>query len=405
MRMLWKNRSVTGRVVLTLTWCAANGFGADKDVQVRWKDGVRLETEDKTVRIRLGGRLHYDFAAMSQDSGVQERLGALQDGTEPRRARFYLSGVLHEQVDFKFQYDFAGGATRFKDVYLGLSRVPYLGKIRIGHMKEPFSLEEMTSSNNITFMERALPNVFAPSRNAGLLISNHAKERVNWGVGVFRNTDDSGVGQGDGEFNITGRLTGTPWHSDKSKKIVHVGLNYSYRSPSQPRFRFRQRPEAHLAPRFVDTGNLTMPSANLVGPEFTWVQGPASLQAEYLHAGLNPVTGNGNSNFHGYYVSGSYFLTGEQRNYRVSEGRFRGIKPKRNFNSSQGGMGAWEVGLRYSSLDLNHGPVSGGRLNDFTFGLNWYLNPNARVMWNYIHANRDSIGAADIFQMRLQLNF
>ena len=72
-------------------------------------------------------------------------------------------------------------------------------------MKEPFSLEEMTSSNNVTFLERALPNVFAPSRNTGVLISNHVKERVSWGMGVFLDTNDLGVDQGDGEFNFTGR--------------------------------------------------------------------------------------------------------------------------------------------------------------------------------------------------------
>ena len=403
--MPWEKRSIAGRAVLTLTWCVVNGFGADKEVQVEWKDGVRLETKDKTVRIKFGGRIHYDWAAMSQDSGIRQNLGSLQDGTEPRRARIYLSGVLHEHVDFKIQYDFAGGTTKLKDVYLGLTEIPYLGKIRVGHMKEPFSLEEMTSSNNVTFLERALTNAFAPSRNTGLLISNHAKERVSWAVGVFRNTNDLGVGQGDGEFNFAGRLTGTPWHSEKGKKVVHVGLGYSYRSPSEPSFRFSQRPEAHLAPRFVDTGTLRMQSAHLVAPEFAWVFGPASVQTEYVRAGLNPVQGNPNSNFHGYYILGSYFLTGEQRNYRASEGQFRGIKPKRNFNIRQKGMGAWEVAVRYSSLDLNHGPVSGGRLNDFTAGLNWYLNPNARAMWNYIRANRDTIGKADVFQMRLQLNF
>ena len=112
-----------------------------------------------------------------------------------------------------------------------------------------------------------------------------------------------------------------------------------------------------MAPRFVDTGTLRMQSAHLVGPEFAWVHGPASVQAEYIRAGLNPVTGNANANFHGYYLLGSYFLTGEQRNYRASAGQFRGIKPRRNFNLGQKGTGAWEVAVRYSSLDLNHRTV------------------------------------------------
>ena len=405
MRRLWKTGSIAGWMLLTLTWCIVNGLAADTEVQVEWKDGLRLETRDKTVRLRFGGRIHYDWATMSQDSGIQESLGSLQDGTEPRRARIYFSGELHEQVEFKVQYDFAGGTTKFKDVYLGLKGIPVLGKIRLGHMKEPFSLEEMTSSNNVTFLERALPNVFAPSRNTGVLISNHVKERVSWGMGVFLDTNDLGVDQGDGEFNFTGRLTGTPWHAAKGKKVVHLGLGYSHRSPSEPDFRYRQRPEAHLAPRFVDTGTLRMHSAHLVGPEFALVHGSASVQAEYIRAGLNPVTGNATSNFHGYYLLGSYFLTGEQRNYRASAGQFRGIKPRRNFSLGQKGTGAWEVAVRYSSLDLNHGTVSGGKLDDFTAGLNWYLNPNARVMWNYIRANRESLGKAGVFQMRFQVNF
>ena len=405
MRMLWKKRNIAGRMVLALTWCVVNGFGADKEVEVEWKDGVRLETKDKSVQFRFGGRIHYDWAAMSEDSGVRQSLGALQDGTEARRARLYFSGALHEQVEFKVQYDFAGGTTKLKDVYLGLTGIPYLGKIRLGHMKEPFSLEEMTSSNNVTFLERALPNAFAPSRNTGVLISNHVKERVSWGMGVFLDTNDLGVDQGDGEFNFTGRLTGTPWQAETGKDMVHLGLGYSYRSPSEPSFRYRQRPEAHLAPRFVDTGTLSMQSAHLVGPEFALVHGPASVQAEYIRAGLNSVASNGNSNFHGYYLLGSYFLTGERRNYRASSGQFRGIKPKRNLNIRQGGPGAWEVAVRYSSLDLNHRSVSGGRLNDFTAGLNWYLIPNARVMWNYIRAERDDLGKADVFQMRFQVNF
>lgn len=398
-------RSYAGRTLLTLTWCVASASGADTEVQVEWKDGLRLETRDKRVRLRFGGRIHYDWATLSQDSGIRESLGSLQDGTEPRRARIYFSGELHEQVEFKVQYDFAGGAARFKDVYLGLKGIPTLGKIRIGHVKEPFSLEEATSSNNVTFLERALPNVFAPSRNAGVLISNHVKERVSWGMGVFLDSNDLGVDQGDGEFNFTGRLTGTPWHAEKGKKVVHLGLGYSHRSPSKPAFRFRQRPEAHLAPRFVDTGTLRMQSANLVGPEFAWVHGPASVQAEYVRVGLNPVTGKTGSSFHGYYLLGSCFLTGEQRNYRASAGQFRGIKPNRNFNLGEKGTGAWEVAVRYSSLDLNHGAVSGGKLEDFTAGLNWYLNPNARVMWNYIRANRETLGKADVFQMRFQVNF
>lgn len=80
------------------------------------------------------------------------------------------------------------------------------------------------------------------------------------------------------------------------------------------------------------------------------------------------------------------------------------MKPKRNF-LKEGGLGAWEVAARFSHLDLNDEGIIGGRLNNVTVGLNWYLNPNMRVMWNFVYADRDDVGDASIFQMRAQIDF
>jgi len=58
----------------------------------------------------------------------------------------------------------------------------------------------------------------------------------------------------------------------------------------------------------------------------------------------------------------------------------------------------------------NDGAVTGGELEDFTLGLNWYLNPNTRMMFNYVRANVDRQDlqlddTADIFEVRFQLAF
>lgn len=102
----------------------------------------------------------------------------------------------------------------------------------------------------------------------------------------------------------------------------------------------------------------------------------------------------------------SYFLTGESRPYKKSAGCFDRVRPKKNFAwKGERGPGAWELAGRYSWLDLDDAAVDGGTLQDFTLGLNWHLNPNTRVMWNYIHANAEDQGDADIFGMRLQIDF
>ena len=123
-------------------------------------------------------------------------LDNLESGVEFRRARLYMSGTIYKNVFFKAQYDFADGDARFKDVYVGVKKIPIIGHIKIGNFKEPFSLEELTSSKYITFMERSVAtSAFAPSRHHGVMAYNTVPgtdDRATWAVGMFRNSDGYG---------------------------------------------------------------------------------------------------------------------------------------------------------------------------------------------------------------------
>jgi phosphate-selective porin OprO/OprP len=315
----------------------------------------------------------------------------------------YFSGLIYDNVEYKLQLDFAGGDADLKDAYLGLTDFP-LGKLRMGHFKEPFSLDELTSSKYITFLERALPNIFAPGRNTGFMLHNtYPEERMTTAIGVFRSTDDYGEDVDDGGYNITGRVTALPIYKNKGANLVHLGAAYSYRNPDDS-IQYRQRPEAHLTDRFVDTGSFVGDQVDLVGLEAAWVNGPLSLQGEYMMADVDRLGGGSDVEFDGYYVQASYFLTGEHRSYKTSEGAFSRVKPKKNY-SAAGGPGAWEVKARYSRLDLSDQDITGGELDNISAGLNWYLNPNTKIMWDYVHADKDNIGEADMLMMRLQFDF
>jgi phosphate-selective porin OprO/OprP len=372
------------------------------DFRVFWKEGLNLVTLDENFKLKIGGRLQTDWLFSSEDDTIKSDVGEQEDGVEVRRARLYFSGLIYGNVKYKLQFDFAGGQAVLKDAYLALPDFA-LGELRLGHFKEPFSLEELTSSKYLTFLERALPNVFVPSRNMGVMIHNTAsEERITAAIGLFRDTDDFGEGQDDGGYNITGRVTALPIYENKGAQLLHLGAAYSYRNPDDS-IHYRQRPEAHLTDRFVDTGTFAVNQADLVGLEAAWVNGPLSLQGEYMMADEDRLGGS-DVGFDGYYVQASYFLTGEHRKYKTSEGAFSRTKPKENY-SAAGGPGAWEVKARYSGLDLSDKDITGGQLDDISAGVNWYLNPNTRIMWDYVHADKDDVGEADMLMMRLQFDF
>jgi phosphate-selective porin OprO/OprP len=415
-RSLVKMLIVTALVSSLVVWIgSAAAQEEDTDFNAYWKTGIRLDSKDENFKLKIGGRIMTDWATIDPDSQVEDDFPDLKgSGVEFRRARLYISGTVYGRVDFKAQYDFAGGDADFKDVYLGLKKVPGVGHIRVGHFKEPFSLEELTSSKYITFMERSLPNAFSPSRNTGIMLYNPVLDkRMTWAVGYFYNADGFGDTFEDySNTNLTARLTGLPWYADKGERLLHLGLSYSSQSRDEAHstVRFRARPEAHMASdRLVDTGSIAADGVSLINPEVALVFGPFSLQGEYTTASVDSTAAN-DPEFSGYYVYASYFLTGEHRNYKTSKGAFDRVKPKNNFGSAGGGAGAWEIGLRLSHLDLNDEAIGGGEEDNTTVGLNWYLNPNTRVMFNYVSADLEKRtgvgdGSVSIFETRFQIDF
>lgn len=372
-----------------------------------WKDALNFESNDGSVKLKIGGRIQNDWAFFAEDSDIERRLGVnFGDGTEFRRARIYISGQFGNDTEFKAQYDFAGGDADFKDVFLGFKNVDQVGNIRVGQFKEPFSIEQQTSSNYLTFMERSLVNTFVPSRNVGVMFYDSSEDqRMTWAVGVFRQTDSFGDGVGGRDYNVTGRVTFLPIYEDDGKKLLHLGLSYTHQNYENDRMRFRARPESHLSPRLVDTGVFLAERGDFVGVEVAWVDGPFSIQGEYVHAFIDgPSRFFGDPEFYAASLQASYFLTGEHRPYRKSSGAFTRVRPLENY-SKQGGTGAWELAARYSYLTLNDHNIRGGRLKDLTLGVNWYWNPNFRMMWNYVLANPNKGSDVSIFQWRIQLAF
>jgi len=390
-------RRIGALLVLGLLTLASTA-GAE-DWKFKWSNGFKLTSEDGAFALKFGGRLQADYTFVDAD----DVFGGLEDGFEFRRARLFFSGKIYERIAFKVQYDFAGGNTDIKDAYIGI--LSDWGEVQFGHFKEPFSLEEQTSSKYLAFLERSLPiEAFSPGRNSGIGFKGSRGDRFNWGFGAYFDADGFGVSTGEDNINVTGRVAFRPLYENQGKRLIHVGLAATRKEiRNGGTFRFRARPEAHDTSRLVDTESFAADSALILDLETAGVFGPLWFSAEYLQAEIDaPMFGD--PSFRGGDVQVGYYLTGEHRRFKTSSGAFDRQKPKENFGKN-GGKGAWEIALRYSTLDLTDEGIAGGEQDNVTLAVNWYLNPATRMMINVVHADVDNVGDADFFLLRWQVDF
>jgi len=380
-----------------------------------WNNRLILRSADSAFQFELGGRLHLDGTwfrprthlrlvdRYEQPPGIARE----EDGFAVRRAWLYVRGRVYDDYSFAAEYDFTSSGL-FRDLWIAANNVPYLGTLRVGHFREPFSLEDLMSSNFSTFMERALPNALAPGWNLGVLMDNvYLDDRMSLNLGLFRESTGTPISRTRGGYSFTGRVTGLPWYEEEGRRLLHLGMSYSYRNPDG-QVRFQQRPETFLASRYVDTGDIPADRVTLFGAETGLIHGPFSVQGEYIRADVR-ASRRDNASFDGWYAYASYVLTGEHRRYRKRNPVFQSPTPRRNFGfGEEDGWGAWEVALRFSGIDLDDGRVRGGSMRDVTAGLNWYLNPNMRIMLNYVHGDvkhRLYSGRVQSLQTRFQVNF
>jgi phosphate-selective porin OprO/OprP len=385
---------------------------------VYWKNGLHIAGHYKKLLFSIGGRFMLDSGTIDSDEQMQRACPEL-DGqrSEFRQARINVSAFVKDLLEARFDIDFAN-IQSIKDNWVRFTPIRILNRFRFGYMKEPFSLEEATSSRYTTFMERALPvQAFSPGRNFGIRYDRAVPDkRISWAGGVFVNTGSyNSIGDTKDKidsrngYSVSFRITGLPVYSDEGKRLLHIGLSYENRWGADE-IQINAYPESRLTDdiTLVDTGSFTMEGGDLINPEFAFVNGPLSVQGEYISAF---VDADDDLRFWGFYLYGSYFLTGEHRKYSTGSGTFSGVDIKNDFHPRKGQWGAFELGLRYSYIDLNDKFIKGGKERNITIGLNWYLYPKIRCMFNYIHANvRDRTkpliknGNSDIFMVRLQFS-
>jgi phosphate-selective porin OprO/OprP len=377
--------------------------------------------------IKLGGFFQADVGWFDQDATSIQAVGDVQDGADFRRARLSGSGDVAENIGYFIEFDFAfPGRPSFMDVYMDIRDFLGPGTLRAGQWRQPIGMDAMTSVKELTFLERALPFAFLPFRQIGVGKFNGNEEGMGtWAISAIRfPTDVFGGNVGDdGGFGLVGRVTVVPWESFDGERLLHLGGGYTFADPSNDLVRYRNQPEFFVAetggadlvpvgvpsavPPFVDTGPIDTNNIHILGGEAALLLHSLYLQSEVIYASVNQISAP-EARFWGAYAQAGYFLTGEVRPYNHKAGVFGRVVPEQAYGPV-GGPGAWEVAARWSTIDLNDADIAGGRLNDVTLGVNWYLHRNAKLQFNYIHAflNTPGIGDSDtdIFAGRAQVDF
>jgi phosphate-selective porin OprO/OprP len=383
---------------------AAKGGGSDLDLKVKWKGAPQLSSGDGKFKFKVRGRLMMDYNSINQD----RRITGDPDiaGFEARRARLGVEGTVYYDWKYKFEVDFAGGnEVEVKDAYIAYAGFSdwHNFQILMGQFKVANSLEGMTSSRFITFMERSAFIEAFQLEPRYLGVGIHAGDD-HWS---FQTSYNGSSIEDQGDFSDDQNVyavRGTIAPINTGNTVVHLGASYRHRNADTERdsgmadlYRYRAHgADLHLSDRFVDTASLAN-SDDYFGLEGAVVYNRFSVQGEYgsLDADVPQAYRSPrslNPDYDGWYVEGSVFLTDDRRNYKAKAGEFTRVKVSNPVWGGSGGWGAWQLAGRYDGVDLGSeaGPLLAtghdcdqcGNQETWTIGLNWWLTNHTALKLN-----------------------
>jgi len=368
---------------------------------IRWN-----EYEGPFFTLRFGGGALYDYAAFSQDEGSAQQF-QLASESKMRDGRILFKGRLKFRRPVTWSsglmYDGATDSWLVRETGIMVEVPEIFGHIFIGRTKEGFSLNKVMVGYAGWTMERAtISDATIPILADGVKWLGLApKLRLLWNVGVYGDwlSEDQSFSSYDRQ--IVGRIAWLPAFRERTR--LHLGMSLRYGKPDDGELRLRSRPENFIAPYFVETDKFPADHTKMVGIEAYYRPGPLLVGTEYFFQ-MVKAPDSGNPMFHGGDAVVTWLVTGETRAYNTRGGFFNQVSPARTV--FEGGPGAWEVVGRFSYIDLEDGPIQGGRFWRATPMVNWYLSDQLRleIAYGYGMLDRFNVrGATHFFQTRLQV--
>ena len=353
------------------------------------KNGLGIQSADGKYSVQFIGRVHMDYRSFSQDSTAAD---TDTDKFDYRRARFGIRGKLTNDFEYMLFANVTDGSTiASSQTVLDEGYLTYVGfkpaQVRLGKFKMPFGLEQLTSSNNIDFMERSISGIegeFIPAKQQGAMLFGSPMSGFSYAAALSVGANKSATID---KPEFIGRVSANFAELMGNKDVVtHLGMGYSVGEISTLGTAISGNHEGRATTKPFTSVTITGPAdrtrQNL---ELALAYNAFKLQGEYFDFKYDQASGT-ELGAKGMYVQGMWNITGENHNYSNSSGTFGWIKPKSEFSTSKGGTGAWQAGLRFSKIDGSDGfgAANKNKADSMTVGLNWIANSNVRFMLNYV---------------------
>ena len=362
----------------------------------------------KLLTMRFGGGALFDWATYDQDAASQAQMPVHAD-QDLRDFRLLLKGKLlfFPRISYTvgYMYDQPNQQWRFRQTGLQLDLPELGGQLFVGRTKEGFSTNKLMVGYNGWTIERAAANeAFLPILADGIKWTGRLFDgKLVYNAGWFIDTLSESESFNKNDKQFAARTVFLPIESDT---VLHIAAEARYGASDDDFLQFKSKPESFVAQSFaVDTGKFAAESTTMAGFELYYRPGPFMFGSEYF---LNWVQSREEHDpfFHGGEAFVSYLFTGEVHPYNEKGAFFEGVVPKKSV--IDGGLGAWEVAMRFSYVDLDSRAIEGGKFWRLTPVVNWYVTKFIRLEaeYGYSKLDRDAMtGTTQYFQARLQLQF
>ena len=373
---------------------------------VKEKDGAFiLESANARNSIQLTGRMHLDYRQNNLDvydvTDNDRDSASTADAWELRRARLGIKGKFANDFKYEIVGNLPGTAT--VDVaFVDYAKFPGM-QLRMGKFKQPFNLEELTSSNNIDFMERSYVNQIAPAKKIGAMIYGEPRDGFTYALSTYSMNDtelDSkgdkanfagrstlnfaqlfgnkeavmhlGLAGFDNEYNVQPSTSSASTSSDTRANILALrtpgrGINSMFRAQIGGQCTLNSSGACTAGLASGVSNQTSQVKSNAVGLEAAIALKNVKVQGEYARSNFLGSYNNGAETLgldaKMFYGEIMWLATGEKYSDSYKGGVFGAIKPLNEFNLDTNNWGAWEFGLRaerYTVDDLSASSLAAG---------------------------------------------